>query len=73
MSMAADLLKVTLGIAVVFGLWLAVQRLWLANDPNHTTDEDALAGRTSCHDCTCEGSTDCENNPFSRTTPQTPN
>ena len=33
--------------------WIAVQFLWRRVFADHVTDEDALAGRTSCGNCGC--------------------
>ena len=57
--MAMELLKAMLGMAVILGVWLAVQRAWRGMFPGATDDEDALAGRMDCHGCTCE--TQCDN------------
>lgn len=66
MTIALELLKAMLGIAVVLGIWLLVQRAWLLCFPSPNSDADALAGRTDCHSCSCESP--CENN--QRTTRQ---
>jgi hypothetical protein len=73
--MAFELLKAALGIAVIFGLWLLVQRAWLATTPGRSAADDALAGRTGCHDCTCgnPGGDHCENNSSTRNAAQNPN
>jgi hypothetical protein len=40
--------------------WLAVQRLWQRQFPEHDAgDGDALAGRSGCHGCNC-GPDHCE-------------
>jgi hypothetical protein len=69
--MLIALLKAMLGMAVVLGAWLAVQRLFCASLPGASADEDALAGRTGCHGCNCE--TPCENDGQARSIAQDSN
>ncbi len=47
--------KASLGIALITAGWLAVMSLWRRSFPGTPGDEDVLAGRTSCHGCTCSG------------------
>ena len=70
MSMSVELLKATVGIAVVLGVWLAVQRAWQSLFPGVAPGGDALAGRSHCGGCSCE--TPCENNRLARETAHDP-
>ncbi len=60
--MVVELLKATVGIAVLLTVWLAVQRAWQGAFRGNATDGDALAGRTGCHGCSAESpcETPCE-------------
>ncbi len=50
--MAIEFVKAMVGIAVLLGAWLVVQRLQCP------AEDDALAGRTSCHGCAGDGHCD---------------
>ena len=42
------------GMVVISCCWLAVQRLWQRQFPEHgAADNDALAGRSGCQGCNC--------------------
>ena len=53
MSLLLEFLKAAVGIGVALALWLAVLTAWRRAFPATSVDEDMLAGRTSCHGCTC--------------------
>ena len=60
MNLILEFLKAGLGLGALLALWLGVQIAWRRAFPGHVpVDEDILAGRLGCHDCTC--STPCEN------------
>ena len=45
------------GMVVISCCWLAVQRLWQRQFPDHGgADNDALAGRSGCQGCDCKPS-----------------
>jgi len=59
MNFLLELLKATVGLGALLVLWLGVQVVWRRAFPGTPVDEDVLAGRMSCHGCTC--TTPCEN------------
>jgi hypothetical protein len=55
-----EFLKAALGLGAVLMLWVGVQVAWRRAFPDAVpADDDVLAGRMSCRDCTC--ATPCEN------------
>jgi hypothetical protein len=54
--MLTTYLTAILGMAIISGCWLAVQRLWLRHFPQQCAGQqsDALAGRSGCHNCNCK-------------------
>lgn len=58
MTFVLEFLKAAVGIGVVLTLWLGVLAAWRRAFPGTPVDEDILAGRMSCHGCTC--TTPCE-------------
>ena len=59
MTIGFEMLKAAGLLAVIMGVWLCVQRSWRVVFPSTNGDDDALAGRTDCHGCSCD--TPCEN------------
>ena len=53
MSVLLEFLKAAVGIAIVMTIWFGVLTAWRRAFPETPADEDVLAGRTSCHGCTC--------------------
>jgi hypothetical protein len=49
------------GIIFLMVLWVIVQNLWRNIFSDQITDDDVLAGRSSCSHCTCSGQGTCEN------------
>jgi hypothetical protein len=47
------------GLIALMFLWVFVQTLWGKTFSDYVSDEDVMAGRTSCSNCGC--STACEN------------
>jgi hypothetical protein len=47
-------IKALTGITIIISGWLLVQAAWRKSFPGTPADEDVLAGRLSCHGCTCE-------------------
>jgi hypothetical protein len=41
------------GITSLMIIWMIVQSLWGKTFSDHLSDEDVLAGRTSCRNCGC--------------------
>jgi hypothetical protein len=56
--MIPDLLKALLGIGVILGAWILVQRSF-RRSAGLSADADPLGGHFRCHGCKCEGT--CEN------------
>lgn len=50
--MIVAFIKALIGISVILGGWLAVQRAW-RYVTGASPDEDALAGRLGCQGCDC--------------------
>jgi hypothetical protein len=46
------------GIISLMVIWIVVQSFWRKTFSDHLTDDDVLAGRTSCSNCGC--TTVCE-------------
>ena len=67
MILVMQLLKAMLGMAVILGAWLTVQRLFCATSAGDGADQDALAGRMDCHACNCK--TPCDDKQRARTAP----
>ncbi len=51
--MLAASIKAIVGITVILGGWIWVQNAWRRVFPGTPVGEDVLAGRISCHNCTC--------------------
>jgi hypothetical protein len=50
--MIVAFIKAVIGISVILGGWLAVQRAWRCATGT-SPDEDALTGRLGCQGCDC--------------------
>lgn len=60
MNLLLEFLKAAVGLGAVMVLWVGVQAAWRRAFPGAVAaDEDVLAGRSSCHGCTCAAP--CEN------------
>ena len=44
-----------LGIVFLMVIWVAVQTYWKSIFSDYVTDEDAMAERTKCGNCGCNG------------------
>lgn len=55
--MLLELLEAVLGIAVILGGWIAVQRC-SQRSAGRPADADPLDGYFRCHGCTCDGACD---------------
>ncbi len=42
-------------IILVMTIWIGVQMIWRKVFADYISDEDVMAGRTSCRNCNCMG------------------
>jgi hypothetical protein len=70
--MLTNYLTALAGMLIISCSWLAVQRLWQRQFPEHDSgDGDALAGRSGCHACDCAPSR-CERESDTLSSPSQP-
>lgn len=52
----SSLITSVIVIASLMIIWSLIQRFWKQAFPEDVVNDDALAGRDSCGNCTCSGS-----------------
>ncbi len=59
--MIGDYIIGIIGIITLMVAWIVIQSYWRKTFAEHVTDEDAMAERTKCGNCSC--TTICKNKP----------